>query len=108
MHVEDMAEACLYVLEKVNAKAIYSENISHINIGSGIEVSIADLANLIAKLIQYEGEIKFDLSKPDGTLRKLLDTSRLNKLGYIPKITLEEGLKRTYNWYLKNESAINK
>lgn len=108
MYVEDMVEACLHVTEKIDAKTIYSENISHINIGSGIEVSIADLANLIANLIQYEGEIKFDLSKPDGTLRKLLDTSRLNKLGYTSKITLEEGLKRTYNWYLKNESTINK
>lgn len=106
MHVDDMANACLQVLEKVDAQDLYSQNISQINIGSGQEITIADLAQKIAKTVGYNGEIKFDLSKPDGTLRKLLDSSRLNKLGYKPQISIDEGLKSTYNWYLNNQDKL--
>lgn len=108
MHVEDMVDACLHILQNMSSGDIYSQNISHINIGSGIEISISDLAYQISKLIGYEGELRFDLSKPDGTLRKLLDSSRLNKSGFSSKITLEEGLESTYNWYLKNQDKIIK
>jgi GDP-L-fucose synthase len=103
MHVDDMADACLLIIDKVDAKDLYSQNISQINIGSGEEISIYNLANEIAKVVDYLGEIKLDLTKPDGTLRKLLDCSRLQKLGFAPKIKIEEGLKDTYNWYLKNQ-----
>jgi len=106
MHVDDMARACLHVIEKLEAKDLYNQNISHINIGSGEEISINDLAFLISKIVQYEGEIKFDLSKPDGTLRKWMDSSKLNKLGFSCEIKLEEGIKNTYNWYLNNQSKI--
>jgi len=106
MHVDDMANACLQVLEKVDAQDLYSQNISQINIGSGQEITIAELAQKIAKTVGYNGEIKFDLSKPDGTLRKLLDSSRLNKLGYKPQISIDEGLKSTYNWYLNNQDKL--
>jgi GDP-L-fucose synthase len=106
MHVDDMADACLQVLEKVDAQDLYSQNISQINIGSGQEITIAELAQKIAKTVGYNGEIKFDLSKPDGTLRKLLDSSRLNKLGYKPQISIDEGLKSTYNWYLNNQDKL--
>ena len=106
MHVNDMADACLHVLDNVQAKDLYSQNISQINIGSGEEISIHELAHSIAKAINYSGEIKFDLTKPDGTLRKLLDSTRLKKLGFTPKIKIEEGLKHTYNWYLNNQDKL--
>lgn len=103
MHVDDMADACLLIVDNLNAKDLYSQNISQINIGSGEEISIYNLANAISKIVEYRGEIKLDLTKPDGTLRKLLDSSRLQKLGFTAKIKIEEGLKDTYNWYLKNQ-----
>lgn len=106
MHVDDMAAACLCVTEKVDAKDLYSQNISQINIGSGQEVSISELAEKIIEVVGYKGEIKFDLSKPDGTLRKLLNCKRLDKLGFKSKISLEEGLKSTYNWYLNNQDKL--
>ena len=104
LHVDDLARACLHIIKKVNADDIYKENISHLNIGSGTEISIANLAKLIAKTVGYKGEIKFQLDKPDGTLRKLMDVTRIKKLGWEPKISLEKGLIETYNWYKKNET----
>lgn len=106
MHVDDMADACLHILDNVEAEELYSQNISQINIGSGEEVSICDLSYKIAKVVGYTGEIKFDLTKPDGTLRKLLDCTRLKKSGYNAKIKIEEGLKDTYNWYLNNQDKL--
>lgn len=106
MHVDDMSDACLHVLEKLDAKQLYEQNISQINVGSGEEISINELAKKIAQIVDYKGEIKFDLSKPDGTLRKLLDCTRLNKLGYKSKITIDEGIKSTYNWYLNNQDKL--
>ena len=103
LHVDDLAEACTFILEKVEASSIYEKNISHLNIGSGEEISIADLTTLIAKVVGYTGSIKFQLDKPDGTLRKLMDTSRIRKFGWEPKIPLEKGLIETYNWYKENE-----
>ena len=101
-----MARACLHVLDNLEAEDLYNQNISHINIGSGEEVSINDLAFLIAKTVDYKGDVKFDLSKPDGTLRKWMDSSKLNSLGFYCKIKLEEGIKNTYNWYLQNQDKI--
>lgn len=106
MHVYDMADACILIAKKLDAKDLYSQNISQINIGSGFEISINDLAYKIAEIVEYKGEIRFDLSKPDGTMRKLLDCSRLNRLGYAAKIKLEDGLKDTYNWYLNNQNNL--
>ena len=106
MHVDDMADACLHVLENLEAKDLYDQNISQINIGSGFEISISELAQKICQTVDYRGDIKFDLTKPDGTLRKLLDCSRLNKLGYKPQIDIDSGLKSTYNWYLNNQDKI--
>ena len=106
MHVTDMAKACIHVIENLEAKDLYSKNISQINIGSGEETSIYELAHLIAKTVGYKGEVKFDLSKPDGTLRKLLDCSRLKSLGFQNQIKLEEGLKNTYNWYIENQNSL--
>jgi len=106
MHVDDMADACLYIADNLDAKDLYSQNICQINIGSGFETTIHELAKKISITVGYEGLIKFDLSKPDGTMRKLLDCTRLNKLGYSAKIKLEDGLKDTYNWYLNNQDKL--
>jgi len=106
MHVDDLADACVYALENVSAKDIYSQGISQLNIGTGEEISIKNLAYLIAKVVGYKGEIVFDLSKPDGTLRRVLDNQRLNKLGWRHKISLEDGLASTYNWYKDNIKDI--
>jgi len=106
MHVDDLADACVHVLENLSAEDLYSQNISQLNIGSGEEISIKNLAYLIAKVVGYEEEISFDLDKPDGTLRRVLDSSRLNRLGWTHKMNLERGVKETYNWYKKNKKDL--
>ena len=106
LHVDDLASACVFLLEDVSSSVIYKKNISHLNIGSGEEISIANLAKLIAKIVGYDGRISFQLDKPDGTLRKLMDVSRIKKLGWEPKFSLESGLTQTYNWYKENEAQI--
>jgi len=103
MHVDDLADACVFVLENVEAKDMYEQNVSHLNIGTGEDISISELASLIAQTVDYKGEISFDLKKPDGTLKKLLDVSRLHKFGWKHKIGLEKGLENTYNWYRLQE-----
>ncbi len=75
---------------------------SHINVGSGVDITIKELALTIAKVIGYEGAIEFDPTKPDGTPRKLMDSTRLNNLGWQASVSLEEGLKLAYNDFLKN------
>lgn len=106
LHVDDLANAAVFVLENVNAENVYGKNISHLNIGSGEDISIAGLARLISETVMYEGEIQFELDKPDGTLRKLMDNSRITSLGWKPTISLEYGLKSTYNWYRVNEDNL--
>lgn len=104
LHVDDMAAASLFVLNL--SKDIYSENtepmLSHINVGTGTDVSILELAQLVAKITGYTGEISTDPSKPDGTMRKLMDFGRLDKMGWRARIELEQGLAETYEWYLAN------
>ena len=99
LHVDDMADACLHVLQNISAKDLSDRNLSHINIGTGVDVSIAELAEKIAKITGFTGNIKYQLDKPDGTLRKLLDVSLLKKLGWEYKINLDQGLESTYNWF---------
>ncbi len=97
----------LYVDDLANAiKFLILENIEEdlLNIGSGKEISIKDLAIEISKIIDYKGEIEFDNSKPDGNPRKLLDSSKINKIGWSHKVSLEDGLRKTYSWYLDNIS----
>ena len=105
MHVDDLADAVLFTLRKIDAEHIYKQNISHLNIGTGQEISIAELAKKIAHTVGYEGEIRHQLDKPDGTLRKLLDVSRLEQFGWKHKISLENGLSDTYNWYGEQDAA---
>lgn len=102
MHVDDMASACLFIMENLDAKDLYSQGISHINVGTGQDISINHLAQKIAATIGYKGKITFDSSKPDGTPKKLLDVSRLNNMGWKYKICLEEGILSTYNYYKNN------
>lgn len=97
---EDVADASLFAVK--NAQRL--EN-SHYNIGSGAECSIRQLAGLIAKCVGYEGEAVWDASKPNGALRKLLDSSRFMALGWLPSVGLEDGIKKTYEWYLENMTA---
>jgi GDP-L-fucose synthase len=97
MHVDEMAAACILVMEKLDAAELYNKmKISHLNIGSGEEISINDLAIKIAGIVGYSGEIRFDKNKPDGTPRKLMDSSRLKELGFKNSILLEEGIRQTY------------
>lgn len=103
LYVEDLAEAISFLLEKVEAKDLYENAISHINIGTGEDLTIAELAEIISGIVGVKGEIEYDSSKPDGTPRKLMDVSRINNLGWKFKTSLEDGIKKTYEWFLNNE-----
>ncbi len=108
LHVDDMAAACVFLLNL--PKDIYAANtqpmLSHINVGTGRDVSIADLARAIAQVTGFEGRISFDTTKPDGAPRKLLDVSRLTNMGWTASVPLEEGIRQTYVWYLANEGSL--
>jgi GDP-L-fucose synthase len=101
MFVDDLADAIIFLMENVNSGDLYNNGISHINIGTGEDLTIKELAVLISEIVGFKGKIVHDLSKPDGTPRKLLDVGRLHQLGWKHKTTLREGIEKTYNWYLK-------
>lgn len=92
LHVDDMADACIYVMRNCDTTAL-------INIGAGSDITIRDLAELVAKIVGFPGEIAFDSAKPDGTPQKLLDVSRLRQMGWTPSISLEQGIRDVYQWY---------
>jgi len=100
LHVDDLADACVFLMQNLSAKQLYSFGISHINIGSGDEISIKKLALMIKDIVGFEGEIVFNSNFPDGMPRKLLNTSRLNAMGWESNIKLENGLNSVYEWYL--------
>ncbi|OCH48070.1 GDP-L-fucose synthase [Vibrio cyclitrophicus] len=110
LHVDDMAEASIHVMNL--DEGIYQRNtqpmLSHINVGTGIDCTIRELVETVAKVVGYQGDIVFDTSKPDGTPRKLMDVSRLEKLGWVASISLEDGLKETYRWFLDNQDTFRK
>jgi nucleoside-diphosphate-sugar epimerase len=91
-------------MNNIDAKDIYDNGISHINIGTGEDISIAELAEIIENIVDFRGELIYNTSHPDGTPRKLLDVSRLKSLGFTNKISLQEGIKSTYQWYLNQIS----
>lgn len=101
MHVDDLARACWQILEVSEKRywAVVDSHCSHVNVGSGEEVSIAELAALVAKTVDYRGKLVFDTKKPDGTPRKKLDLTRLSALGFTPQISLQHGLEDTYQWW---------
>ena len=102
LHVNDMAEASIFIMNLDSY--IYQQEanpmLSHINVGTGIDCTIRELAETVAKVIAYQGVIIFDTTKPDGTARKLMDVSRLARLGWKTKTNLEEGLNMTYQWFI--------
>ena len=105
---EDMADACVYLMEKIDFKDVVNTNSSskevrntHINIGTGKDISIKDLAYLIKEIVGFKGEFCFNTQKPDGTMKKLTDPSKLNSLGWRHSVELKEGLERIYNWYVE-------
>jgi GDP-L-fucose synthase len=93
LHVDDLAAACLHLLENY-------DDPRPINVGTGTDLSIKELAEMVRSVVGFEGDIMWDSSKPDGTPRKLLDTSRITALGWSPRIELRDGIAATYEWYL--------
>ena len=89
LHVDDLGEACVFLMEKFDEPGF-------VNVGTGVDLTIEDLAKLISKVVGYKGRIEFDVTKPDGTPRKLLDVTKIRKLGWTHKIALEEGLRMVY------------
>jgi GDP-L-fucose synthase len=106
LHVDDMAEASLFVLDL--PQDVYAANtqpmLSHINVGTGSDVSIGELAQMVADVTRFTGKLTFDTSKPDGTMRKLMNVSRLADMGWQAKIALKDGLRETYDWFLNQET----
>jgi len=102
LFVEDLADAINFLLVNINAKDLYDNGLTHINIGTGEDLTIGELAAIVAKVVEFKGETIYDSSKPDGTPRKLMDISRLHNLGWHHKTGLEEGIRKAYNWFLEN------
>jgi GDP-L-fucose synthase len=99
LYVDDMTDACVYVFEHLEADDLYSNGVSHINIGTGIDITISELAEMIKETVGYSGKIEWDSSKPDGTLRKLLNVDRLKQMRWKPVYSLKKGLEETYRQY---------
>ena len=99
LHVDDCADAVVHLLANYRGGG-------HINVGAGHDLTIIELAELVARVVGFNGRIVLDPSKPDGTPRKLLDCSRLNRLGWSPRIPLEDGIAATYRWYLDNRQNV--
>jgi GDP-L-fucose synthase len=108
LYVDDMADASIHVMNL--DKLTYDENtepmLSHINVGTGVDCTIRELVETVAKVVGFEGAIKFDANKPDGSPRKLMSSERINSLGWESTITLDKGLAKSYQWFLENEAVI--
>jgi GDP-L-fucose synthase len=98
LHVDDCADACVYLMKHYSGP-------DHVNVGSGHEISIRDLARLVAGVVGFDGAIRHDLSKPDGTPRKLMSDDRIRRLGWRPRISLEEGVRQVYGWFVGRREA---
>ena len=112
MYSDDMADACVYLLENRDFKDTCDKNQTeikntHINIGTGVDISIEELAELIKKIVKYDGELYFNTDKPDGTMVKLTDPTKLNSLGWKHKTSLKDGIRKVYTWYLENLTKDN-
>ncbi len=110
LYVDDMAAASVHVMELDSAtyQANTEPMLSHINVGTGVDCTIREMAETMAKVVGFEGDVVFDSSKPDGTPRKLMDVSRLASLGWKYKVDLENGLTKTYQWFLANQDNFRK
>lgn len=111
LHVDDLAEACVFLMEEVDTERMKAISPDYfVNVGVGNDIRIKDLAFLVKDIVGFEGGIRYDISRPDGTPRKLLDVSKIKALGWRPRISLEEGIKRSCEWYLHgqtNKTAVN-
>jgi GDP-L-fucose synthase len=101
LHVDDLAQAVVHLMQAYDGEEL-------VNVGCGVDVTIRELAEKVARTVGFEGRTRFDPAKPDGTPRKLLDVTRLSGLGWKPQIPLEEGIRMTYRWYLANEATIRR
>lgn len=99
LYVDDLADALAFLLENYDSPEV-------INVGCGNDVTIRELAEMVSEAVGFKGELIFDPSKPDGTPRKLLDTSRLEKLGWTPRVSLRDGIEQTYQWYLRSAPGL--
>lgn len=110
LHVDDMAEASLFVLDlpQEDYQANTQPMLSHINVGYGEDVTIAELAQLVAQVTGFTGEIAFDTTRPDGTMRKLMDSGRLSAMGWKPSVALADGVRETYRWFLDQEAVAER
>jgi GDP-L-fucose synthase len=108
LYVDDMAQASIHVMNLTSDayRQATQERVSHINIGTGVDCTIAELAQTLKKVVGFGGDLVFDATKPDGAPRKLLDVSRASGLGWQSQISLEQGLSNTYSWFLNNETAL--
>lgn len=112
LYVDDMADGCVFVME-LDDETLSREMLSYpkpcfVNLGTGFDVTVRELAETVKEVVGYEGTLEFDPSKPDGTMRKLLDVSRARALGWQARVSLREGLEKTYRWFLENEDSIRK
>ena len=99
MHADDLADACVYLMQNKDAKDIGEL----VNITDGTDIQLKNLINMVAEIIGYTGTIEYDKSKPNGTPRKMMDAEKIKSLGWSPKIKLDEGIKKAYQWYLTGE-----
>ncbi|MEC3912782.1 GDP-L-fucose synthase [Sphingobium sp. CR2-8] len=108
LHVDDMADASLFVMDLPQESYLAETEpmLSHINVGTGEDISIEELAHLIADVTGFKGRITFDPSKPDGTMKKLMDVTRLSRMGWRAQIDLKDGIAATYKWFLENQQVI--
>ena len=104
MYVEDLANAIVFMMENIEAKDLYEKGITHLNVGSGKDIAISDLAKLISEITDFNGKIEYDSTKPDGTPRKLMDVTRINSLGWKYKTELKEGIIKAYNFFKQKYS----
>ncbi len=110
LYVDDMADGCVFVME-LDEATLTAELLSYpkpcfVNLGTGVDVTIRELAETVQATVGFEGQLEFDPSKPDGTMRKLLDVSRMQTLGWQARVSLREGLERTYRWFLENQGLV--
>lgn len=99
MYVEDLANAIVFMMESIEARDLYENGITHLNVGSGKDITISDLAKMISDIVEYEGKIEYDSTKPDGAPRKLMDVKRLNSLGWKYKTELKDGIIKSYEFF---------
>ncbi|EDO6740981.1 GDP-L-fucose synthase [Campylobacter coli] len=107
LHSNDLADVAIYVMQNINFKDLYKDSKpknTHINVGTGVDYSIADVAKMVKEIVGFKGEIYFNPSKPDSTMDRLMDCSKIHSLGWKHKIELEEGIRMMYEWYLKEQN----